>query len=79
MLPFVMGMQCQNVVSMLLMTLRYVVKCEMLQLSMHPSTLGNWKLLWKHNLHPKLYYSKKFGVQRCHKSLLFKAYHLFAK
>jgi hypothetical protein len=28
MLPFVMGMQCQSVVNMLLMTLRYVVECE---------------------------------------------------
>jgi hypothetical protein len=28
MLPFVMGMQCQNVVNMLLMNLRYVVECE---------------------------------------------------
>jgi hypothetical protein len=30
-------------------------------------------------LHPKLYYQRNFGVQICHKSLLFKAKHFFAK
>jgi hypothetical protein len=34
MLPFVMGMPCQNVVKMLLMTLRYVVECERFLLGM---------------------------------------------
>jgi hypothetical protein len=29
-------------------------------------------------LHPKLYYQKNFGVQKCHKSFLFKAKHFFA-
>ncbi len=28
MLPFIMGMQCQNVVNMLPMTLKYVVECK---------------------------------------------------
>ncbi len=46
---------------------------------MHPFAFGNWRLLWKSSLHPKLYYSKKLGVQKCHKFLLFKAKHFFCK
>jgi hypothetical protein len=42
--PFVMGMQCQNVVSLLLMTLRYVVECERSQLKM-PNLLCRRQLL----------------------------------
>jgi hypothetical protein len=47
---------------------------------MHPFAFQNWKLMWKCDLHPKLYYSKrhwssKFSI----KFVLLKAKHLFTK
>jgi len=44
MFSFVMDMQCQNVVSVLLMTLRYVVECER-SLSRMPNLLNKRQLL----------------------------------
>jgi hypothetical protein len=106
--PFVMGMQCQNVVSMLLMTLRYVVECERSLLKM-PSLLckkllhrlkklakvkmNGLRLVEMHVLltskiedfcESVIYiqsyiFQRKFGIQRCHKSLLFKVKNFFAK